>query len=330
MAFRLAAGVSEALVALCLAACIASDPPCAATDSSADQANVTACDGLYAGSGSPYETGALRVRTIQIAKCEGGAPRGMVVYTPERPGSYAVVVYQHGLTVSNTASSGVLLHLASHGFVVVAPAMYESATPALLGVLTEVQEARQARMVVDWLGRLDEFTGVHACTARLGLAGHSRGGKIVWLELVTDPSFATAVAGVDPTDGTGYPLGGQPRVINGPFGFSLSTLIIGTGTGGPCAPEGDNHLRFYEASGSAAWYIYLVHGGHADMLDEDSPDFARIKSYCGGGDNPTGTRLATAGLLAAFFRGTLQGDATALAYLTDIAAAPVEIVVETK
>lgn len=311
--------------------CAGADPPCAGGSSPVSTPGSSARDAVYVGSGNPYDAGPLTVRAISIAQCENGAPRSMVVYAPAEAGSYAVVVYQHGLTVNNTASSGILRHLAGHGFVVVAPLMYESGTDALLGILTEAEEANTARAVLDWLpGNLDAFMGVHAATERLGLGGHSRGGKIVWLELAADPTLAMAVAGVEPVDGTGYPLGGQPRLINGPFAFAGATLILGTGTGGPCAPKGDNHLQFYEASASPAWYVNAPTAGHADMLDENSPDFARIRDYCGSGDNPPGMLRLAGGQLAAFFRYSLQGDATALAYLTDVAAAPIEIVVETK
>jgi len=131
---------------------------------------------------------------------------------------------------------------------------------------------------------------------------------------------------VDPVDGTGGPLGRQPRVIQGPFGFTVPALVIGTGLGGDCAPEGDNHVQFYEACNSPAWHVVAVDQGHADMLDEGSPG----AWLCPGGPDRAGTRRLTAGLLVAFFRAGLQGDAAAYAVLTDPVAAPITITAEAR
>jgi len=64
------------------------------------------------------------------------------------------------------------------------------------------------------------------------------------------------------------------------------------------------------------------------MLDEATGLAA--SSLCPGGSDRAGMRRLTAGLLVAFFRASLQGDATAYAYLTDTAGAPLPIEVEAK
>jgi chlorophyllase len=116
--------------------------------------------------------------------------------------------------------------------------------------------------------------------------------------------------------------------VQGPFSFSLPTLVIGTGLGGNCAPAGDNHGQFYAASRSPAWHVVVPDAGHADMLDETTAITA--SSVCPGGSDRAAVRRLTAGLLVALFRGSLQGDASAYTYLTDTAAAPLKIEVETK
>ncbi len=151
---------------------------------------------------------------------------------------------------------------------------------------------------------------------------------MAWLVLVADPSRAQAVAGVDPVDGTGGPFGNQARVVQGPFAFSLPALVIGTGLGGSCAPAGDNHEQFYAASRSPAWHVVIPDAGHADMLDEATAISA--SSVCPGGPDRAAVRRLTAGLLVAFFRGSLQGDASAYTCLTDTVAAPMTIAVESK
>src|SRR5512140_1171060 len=108
-----------------LAGC-GSNTPCveqnAATQSAASQAPDEA---PYRGVANPYELGPLTVRTVSLDRCQNGAPVPLLIHTPDQPGTYAVVVFQHGFMSRNSMYGDVLRHLASHGFVVVAPQMYE-------------------------------------------------------------------------------------------------------------------------------------------------------------------------------------------------------------
>ncbi len=95
--------------------------------------------------------------------------------------------------------------------------MYRPGVSPLLGNPSAVEEAALAADVIDWLPEnLGRLTGVEARMDGLGLAGHSRGGKIAWLLLKEDPNRAQAIAGVDPVDGTGGPLGDEARGCPGP------------------------------------------------------------------------------------------------------------------
>lgn len=279
--------------------------------------------------GSPYERGGLATKADDVARCENGAPIPFRVHSPVPSGVYPVVVFQHGFLARNTCYDDILDHVASHGFVVVAPQMYEPGVGALFGNPTAAEEAREVERLLVWLSA--NVAGLTDGSARfdlLGLAGHSRGGKVVWLVLEAHPTAARAAAGVDPVDGTGGPLGRQPRVVQGPFAFAGPSLTIGTGLGGECAPSGDNHDRFYEASRSPAWHTVAVSQGHGDMLDDDCSGPAA--TVCeSGGDRP-GMRRLTAGLLAAFFRASLQGDDAAYAWLTDSSAAPIPVDVDVR
>ncbi len=284
---------------------------------------------VYVDTGSPYEPGALTVRTVAVARCEQGAPVDLLIHAPAQAGTYCVVVFQHGFLARNSDYSETLRHLASHGFVVVVPQMYTPGIGVLLGSPTAAVEAEWAAVVLAWLpDHLSALSGVEADTRRLGLAGHSRGGKVAWLTLAADSSRARAVAGVDPVGGTGGPGGNQARVVQGPFNFAFPSLVIGTGLGGACAPAGDNHVQFYDASAVPAWHVVAVDQGHGDMLDEAAAEAA--SRVCASGPDRAGMRRLTAGLLTAFFRGSLQGDESAFAWLTDVAAAPISVVIERK
>ncbi len=322
---RLAAAVSAAL----LPGCLPGNLPCPGSGS-ADAGTPSPGSELYTGTGDPYLPGRLPVRTISLARCEQATPLPVQIHAPEQGAGYPVVVLQHAFMTRNAWYADLARHVASHGFVLVVPQMYEPGLGPLLGNPTADDEAAKLMELLDWLpDHLGNVTGIAVRWDRLGLAGHSRGGKVVWLVLNTDPARAMAVAGIDPVDGTGGPFGNQARVVQGPFAYSLPTLILGTELGGACAPAGDNHEQFYAAARSPAWHLFVPEQGHLDMLD-DNPETEFVRSFCQAGRTLDGMRRLVAGVLVAFFRGTLQGDASALDLRAEPSAAPIPFRAEAK
>lgn len=268
---------------------------------------------LYVGSDPVFMPGSLEVEQIDLAQGAMGAPVAAKVWAPRAPGRYAVVVFQHGFILENSYYSQMLTHVASHGFVVVAPQMYAPGSP--FGAPSSTDEATAASGFLGWVKTsLGGATRGRADAATLGLVGHSRGSKIIWRMMVAGEQGVSALVGLDPVDGTGGPLGGDTRVISGMFSFSLPTLIIGTGKGPEgfmaCAPAGDNHEQFYGASPSPAYHIVATDHGHNDMLDPNSGcGFAC--SACSAGPDPTKMIPATGGWITAHMRAALQGVASA-------------------
>lgn len=284
---------------------------------------------VYADTGDPFSRGVLAVRLLDVAACTLGAPTAIRIHVPEESGEFPVVVFQHGFMTRNSAYDEILQHVASHGFVVVAPQVYEPGIGPLLGNPTAAAEAELAGDVLGWIPqRLHEVIGFDARADRIGIAGHSRGGKVAWLMATADPGRFLAIAGVDPVDGAGGPLGNQARAVQGPFSFSIPTLVIGTELGGSCAPTGDNHVQFYAASQSPAWHVVALNQGHADMLDEAEAKAA--SAFCASGPDRASTQRLTGGLLTAFFRAALQDDASSYQYLSDEAATPIPVLAERK
>jgi chlorophyllase len=307
------------------------DPDMAGQDTGADTGN---SGELYVGSGDAYAPGALEVTRVEVEQSDQGPPRDVIVVAPDMSGLFAVVVLQHGFTLPNTVYETLMEHLASHGFIVVAPQMYSP--NSFQDVPETADEAEAATMVWDWIGSgLDaELTATPAPT-QLGLAGHSRGAKVIWLAMESGYARAKALAGIDPVDGTGGPLGSEARVLEGGLDSDEPAFILGTGLGPElvfgmaCAPEGDNHENFYEALPSPAYHVVAPDYGHEDMLDDDLGEC----SFCGlceEGPDDGGLRELTAGMLTAFFRMTLQGVDDDEALLTDTASAPITIEAETK
>lgn len=281
---------------------------------------------IYVGTDDPYANGSLAVGRQEIAAGDG-LPKDVLVFWPDEPGTYPLVVFQHGFSLRNSYYSTMLEQLTSHGFVVVAPQMYE---PSFDSAPTAAEEAVEAEALYGWAtAELDELLPVDVASNVLGLAGHSRGAKVVWLVLEAGFPAAVAAAGLDPVDGTGGPFGGEERVLAGGLTSTVPAHFIGAELsaeltfGMACAPEGDDHLAFYEASGSPAYWTFAEDYGHLDMLDDDTSGCGFFCTVCSEGPDDDNFRRFSAGQLVAFFRMTLQGVAAAESFLTDGATAPV-------
>lgn len=275
----------------------------------------------------PFEPGPFDVRRVELDACDDDNPRPVDLYLPVGEGPFAVVVFHHGFQNRIGFYNRLLTHLCSHGFVVVSPQLYPPGLAAFWGEPTAAEEAEVAAQMLDWVAaRIESAAGVPVRVDLLGLAGHSRGGKVAWLVLSRDPSRARAIAGVDPVDGAGGPGGTQARVVQGGFSYAAPSLVIGTELGGACAPDGDNYLQFFGATPAPAWQVRMLDAGHGDMLD---PRAARAAArVCPGGSDPQAVRRMTAGLLVAFFRLSLLDDAEAETWLVDPTLQPIAAEIE--
>ncbi len=261
---------------------------------------------LYVSTTDAYAAGPLATQRFELEDGDNGAPREILVVAPSAPGIYAVVAFHHGFTLRTGYYSDYLEHLASHGFIVVAPQMGTNA----FGAPTVSEEADDAQEVYDWMrGNLGAVTGVTPSFDHFGVSGHSRGAKVAWTILRREQSLYQAIIGLDPVDGTGGPLGGQPRVANTAFPVSLPTLIIGTGLGPTgfqaCAPEGDNYEQFFDASVSATLLLANAYG-HNDMLDANN-SCGITCTLCADGPSDGGLRTLTYGSSTMLLRAALQG-----------------------
>ncbi len=286
-------------------------------------------DAPYVSVEDPYRSGALEVASLVVERCDRGAPVLLRVHAPAAPGQYPVLLFQHGFMVESSAYEGMLRHVASHGFVVVAPQMYQPGLMALLGSPSAFEEADVAFALVEWMTEnLSAVAGVTARLDRLAIGGHSRGGKVAWLSALKDPTRFRAIIGVDPVDGRGGPAGNQPRVADEPFPFSLPALVLGAGLGGACAPEGDNYVQFFNASQSPAWRVIATEYAHGDMLDE--PAAAASAAFCGSGEDLDRMRRATAGMMVLLLRDALQRGETPASDVFETNAPPIDVQIGSK
>lgn len=143
------------------------------------------------------------------------------------------------------------------------------------------------------------------------LAGHSRGGQAALRAariLVADPDVRGALLGlvlVDPVDG-----GGRRPSVRTSTAFrtvlGLSSVVVGAGRAGPCAPEPVNHVAFADAVPDAR-HVVVIGMGHADILDGRERTLGR--RLCGGAEDPDPARALVSALLVA----ALTDDAQLLA-----------------
>ncbi|HPF39781.1 MAG TPA: hypothetical protein P5081_17735 [Phycisphaerae bacterium] len=257
--------------------------------------------------GDPYLPGFYENTSFDLDRCEADAPLKLRIVAPTAPGTYSVVVLQHGFQVTNHSYDQIASHIASHGFVVILPRMYDAGLGPIIGMPSAAIETERAAVVIDWLpSGLERLPGVSINNTRIGLAGHSRGAKVAFGVVKAGASRVAALAGVDPVDGTGGPGGNEPRVIDGVLPFDIPTLILGAGLGGACAPDGDNYAAFFDACPSPSVLVVATDYGHGDMLDEETAGLAA--SVCESNADREPMRRLTAGLLVAFFRAHLQNN----------------------
>nr|AMZ05256.1 chlorophyllase [Poa pratensis subsp. pratensis] len=273
-----------------------------------------------------FQPGTLAVEAIQVN--DKAVPSPVLIVAPKDAGTYPVAMLLHGFSLQNQFYKQLLGHVASHGFIMVAPQFH-------LGDTLTKGDIAPAAKVADWLPEgLPSVLpkGVEPELSKLALAGHSRGGHTAFSLALghaqTKLNFS-ALIGLDPVAGTGKSFQLQPKILtNEPSSFDMAmpVLVIGTGLGEcgllPSAPRGVNHADFYRKCGSPCYYFVTRDYGHLDMLDDDTPKF--FTYLCKDGDGSKDRmRRCVAGIIVAFLNAALgnkDGDLEVI--LRDPAVAP--------
>ncbi len=275
----------------------------------------------YVGQGDPFERGALEVQGIRFAPCEQGAPAPLYVFAPRQAAHYKVVFFMHALALSPVQYRGFLRHIASHGFVVVAPELAEPTAPLIISTPASV-DAELVEQVVEWSSStLPGHLGSTLDTSGMAISGHSRGGKIAWM-LAKSARFPWhGVAVFDPVNSTLFPVGNGESALGG-GGLDLPAVVIGAGRTDVCA-VGQSRPFFNDTVG-AAWYAVATAHAHFDILD------AYDGTVCVQAPEPERMMQLAAGLFVSLFRHALFDDPTARQYLEDPAVAPTAITLEVR
>lgn len=258
-------------------------------------------------------------------------PKPLTIAAPEVDGEYPLVFFYHGFLLLNNHYSQLLQHVASHGFIVIAPQMY------VVTGADATQEIADAAAIIDWLPEglsqlLSEDLGqVRPRLDKLALVGHSRGAKVAFglaLGLSKASLKICAVAGLDPVDGRDVGQQTTPAILRFSehcFNLKLPILIIGSGLGSlkrnalfpPCAPEGVSHRAFFFDCSEPTFYFVASEHGHMDFLDDHTNGFRGKLSYCTCRNGPSRgpMRRFTGGILVAFFQAAMFSETATLQHL---------------
>ncbi|WVZ14836.1 hypothetical protein V8G54_012402 [Vigna mungo] len=272
-----------------------------------------------------FQKGSIQWKHCDIpTKPPSSPPKPLVIFTPTVPGAYTVMVFYHGFLLQPSDYCDLLGHIVSHGFIVVAPHLSSWYDFVL------IDEIKEAGKVVDWLVKglqplLPE--NVEAKLEKVVLSGHSKGGQTAFCvalghHVKTMLKFS-AVIGIDPVGGLTKCKVSKtsPKILTGvPRSLDLKApvAVIGTGLGPekanvlfpPCAPEGKNHVDFFNESKPPCANFVAADYGHMDMLDDETPgtfDTVLSKCLCKNGEGPRMfMRMTVGGLVVAFLRAHLD------------------------
>ena len=259
------------------------------------------------GAGNDYGSdGSDTVTTFTASVTNGSSTFTEHIYLPGSSGPHPVVVLSPGLEQTAAAYQPYGHRLGSWGMVVLVrdnPGAL-TVTPDVTADLTYVvgtwlvaQNADASSML---FGKLD--------LARVGLAGHSRGGQasLVAAEMGCKGKI-NAWFGLDPVDSMTLSSGTQARTNLATIG--VPTTFLGASVSSSCSPVADNYAVLYAAAPSPSVQLVGVGAGHTQFEDPAACTACNLCSPAGTADGQVvlayALRYATA-----FFARELQGDAT--------------------
>lgn len=297
-----------------MAMATASFPPPSATAGSAVSSNV-------------FEIGkfnAVLEKVESAGCCSSGRflpappPKPLLIGRPSDAGEFPVLLLIHGYLLYNTFYSQLIHHIASHGFIVIAPQLYSVAGP------DTSEEIKATAAIINWLPEgLRQLLPPHVNPnlIKIALAGHSRGGKTSFALAQQKSPKLSALIGLDPVDGTGSGKQTHPPVLKyipQSLDLGLPVLVIGSGLGElkrnplfpPCAPKGINHEEFFKECRNPAYYFVVKDYGHLDLLDDETGGIRGKASYClcKNGESREPMRRFVGGAVVAFLKAYFDGE----------------------
>jgi dienelactone hydrolase len=248
------------------------------------------------GAPGPYAAG---WRNITVADPDGGSFVALMTYPAQSAGEgaapdaagapYPAVTFGHGFVQTPDRYQGSLEHLATWGYVTIAPASHAGLTPDHAAFAADLRQSldwllAQSADGASWLAGLVDPTA-------LGASGHSMGGGASLLAAADEPDIR-AVASLAAAETRPSAAAAVPQVT-APLAFIV-------GQADEIVPP-ENTAPLYEAAGPPRQFLELAGGTHCGFQDDPFPIF------CDGGRNEA-QLASTRRLLTAFFELYLRRD----------------------
>ena len=254
-----------------------------------------------------------------IAEKDSTTSGGQAVHVayPTAAGSFPIIVFAHGFQLPMSQYYGYVQRLASFGYVALTADFPTSFTGN-----DNPTEAHDLVAAIDW-AKSDTNVGAKADDTRVGMSGHSLGGKLALLAATYDARVKAAFV-LDPVDSGGPSGCTQPQCVVVkdlmpslaiPTGFVGETTDA-TGSFQACAPASDNFQTFYAKTNSPSLEVTALGANHMSFLD-DVATCGAVCSFCNAATAPNAQvhDMARA-LMVAFYERRLRGDTSYDAYLT--------------
>ncbi|MBU2571137.1 MAG: hypothetical protein KJ725_14140 [Gammaproteobacteria bacterium] len=217
----------------------------------------------------------------------------VVLYKPKSPPQTPApaIVFLPGRMATDDQYESYARALASRGFVVAVRSWYSL-------FRSDLELAHDAKVIADWL---IQDQGVDS--RKIGIAGHSMGGKNAIMAAAKYGGFASVVA-IDPDDN------GNVSVVHGLLAsLKAPLLLIGAEVGwqasSVCAPLATNYLRFFEQAPAGTIELELKDADHVQMLDQ--PDRFGYGICRSGTADSRQVRITARRATVGFFLQHLQG-----------------------
>ena len=225
-----------------------------------------------------------------------------------------MVVFGHGFQLPPSQYAAYLRQLASFGYVALTVDF-----PAAFSGPDNVNEAKDLSAGVDWAAA-DATVGALVDTTRVGMSGHSLGGKVALLAATQDSRVKAALV-LDPVDGamSCAQAGHCPDVAPLMSGLHIPTGFLGELTdqgSNDCAPAAQNFQTFFARTNAPSLQVTVNGANHMSFLDAPST-CGFVCSFCTPSTVPDAQVHALAqSYMTAFFERYLRGIAAYDADLT--------------
>ncbi|KAK9806014.1 hypothetical protein WJX73_004922 [Symbiochloris irregularis] len=215
----------------------------------------------------PESTESAGIQNLPLTVTIPEAPSTGAVESAPDPQTEAspVILFFSGFKLKAAYYSKYAQGLAAQGYAVV---QYD--TP-FLKLPNDATEVAWLPGLLSWLQAQtqDDSSPLHRRLdlARIGTAGHSRGGKLAALHIAGNSQISAAYL-IDPVDNTSQtPESAEyPSACKALQGIDKPAAITGAGIGGPCNPEGSNSPVFFGAVNPGSWYMTVLGAGHASFF----------------------------------------------------------------